>query len=359
MKPDRTRLLLNALADGELSRWTAAHVRRHLQTCAACRAEYAQIQALGAQAREWRAVAAPAGLQTRLAEALRQLPDTEKEAPMPSTVVPFAPSRPRPAVRWQPLTGAAALAAALVGAALLLPGSPGRPSIAFADVQRAMEAVQTASWTQTQTRYDLRGTMTLHNTQRIWLRRDPPAYAEQDSASSLPQVPGGEYAGLTHYVSNSLGQINFHVHDGVYYLHPARDIARQVQDTIDSLVSARGETPGRAERVTLDGRPALFFHQHFHVTLGAVDEEGQKTPPAYRVMDGDESFWVAPDTLCVLRKHSDMVWGPQRIVQDAHDFQYGRSAPAGVFEISLPPGARVTKDDGHGNKTVLAPHGHE
>jgi hypothetical protein len=329
MKTDPIRPLLNPLADGELSGWTAARVRRHLKTCAGCRTEYGAIQALGVEAQAWRSVSVPAGFSARLAEAIS----------LSSSPLPFAPPHSRTAVRWRTLVGAGALGAALVAIALIFPGSLGHPNVAFADVRKAMQSVKAVSWVQTQTRYDLRGTPTLRNTQRVWVRREPAAYAEQDSVSSLAQVPDGEYAGPRRYVSTAYGQVNFHVQDGVYYLHPPQDITRQVQDTITDLTASRADAYNTPQRGTLNGRPALRFHQHS--------------------VNYDQTVWTDPRTLRVERKITNLITdspsGQERIVLDATDFQYDAPTPAGVFDLAPPIGAHVTEDDGKGNKTMIAP----
>ena len=368
---DRTRPLLNALADGELPPWTAARVRRHLKTCETCRAEHDALVALGARARAWRDIGhAPAALETRLTDAYARMTQTKEENPMPAAAespIHVAPP-PRPGRALRPaLVGAGALAALLAAAALFLPGSPGRPTVAFADVQRAMAGLADVSWTQTQQRYDLQGHLTLQNTQQFWVRRDRPAIAEQDSASTISQIPGGEYAGPTWMVSDAHGLINAHPRQGMYYLHPAEPIARRVQSTLDGLTASPGSGDSwKAEQATLLGRPALVFRQHIH---GLTDGDG----PERHTVDGDETFWADPHTLRVLRHRSDLVWGSFRVVTDggqtvtlpaehividAAGFQYDTPAPVGVFDLAPPSDAHVTEDDGQGNQTVVStpPH---
>ena len=336
MPSDRTPPLLNAFADGELSPLTAARVRRHLKTCAACRAEYEALQALGAQARAWHDVTAPPMLSVRLDAAIERLSTTEENTPMPSTAITLAPARPRIGLPWQPLAGAGVFAALLAAAALLMPGSPGRPTVAYAAVRQAMRGVRAVSWIETQTR-DKGGRVILHNTHRFWVRRDPPAVAEWYCASTLPQVPGEEYAGPTKSLSDARGQTYFHTREGVYYLHPTPGIQREVANTIDGLTASRVKDYGRPERVTLNGHPALRFHQ--------------------RAPEYDVTIWADPHTLRVVRKRTDEInhfpTGAEHIVLDATGFQYDTPAPAGVFDLTLPPGAHVTEDDGKGHKTVV------
>lgn len=355
----RVRLQLNALTDGELRPWAAARVRRHLRICPACAAEYQAIQGLDAQARAWRDVAAPAGLQAQIAHALSQSTlSSQEDTPMLHQAVLPLPTRRSLVMRFGPgLAPVGALAAlAVAGALLLLPGSPVRLRPAFADVRRAMQSVGSVAWTQVETRYDGSGHLILQKTQHIWVRRAPAAIATESDASSLPQTPGGEYAGPTRTLMNAQGIVNFHVRDGVYYQHPAPDIARVVQEQIDTLTDTRRGEYGKLKQVTLNGQPTLQFQLHFHMTnvrVTPVTPGMAHSDVSGHEMTGDETLWVNTDTLRVVRKRSDIVWGPQRIIQDASGFAYNQTAPAGVFDLAPPPAARVTEDDGRGNKTVV------
>ena len=66
----QTQPLLDAYADHALPAWQTYHVRRHLTACAACTAELADIQRLGAAVRAWRDTPALPTLSPRIAAAL-------------------------------------------------------------------------------------------------------------------------------------------------------------------------------------------------------------------------------------------------------------------------------------------------
>jgi hypothetical protein len=70
MKCDRVQRALNALADGELGRWTSWRIRRHLRRCADCGQVWQETLRLGEHARAWRSVSAPPVLRSRVAAAL-------------------------------------------------------------------------------------------------------------------------------------------------------------------------------------------------------------------------------------------------------------------------------------------------
>ena len=125
----QTQPLLDAYADHALNPWQASRVRRHLDGCAACAAQLDSVQRVSASVHAWRNVVAPAALQGRIADALPLAP-----------AVPVPP-RNRRVARRAAFT-LAGVAAAIGAGFWLLPGKPSQPTIAFADVQKAMEQVQ-------------------------------------------------------------------------------------------------------------------------------------------------------------------------------------------------------------------------
>lgn len=256
--------------------------------------------------------------------------------------------------------GAAAIALAILG--FLHSGNVVYATAAYADVRRAMSNVAAVSWIETQSRYDPEGRLTLRNTHHIWVRKSPPAIAEEDSASTVPQIKGGEYAGAARVLSDAHGQIRYDIRDHVYYLHPPADIVREVQSAVDSL-TAREMASGPIQKsfTTLHGHPAILFTQpvHFHAS------PDQKARIAF---DGEDKVWADPQTLRVLRRRSDLAYAPycvpnsrlipvtisaQRIIVDATEFVYNTPTPTGIFDLRPPKNAHVTEDDGKGNKTVV------
>ncbi len=129
---------LNALADGALPSLRAGPVRCHLAQCRDCAKAYAEIVQLGNEARSWRAAVPPAALAVRIALALP--PQTAR---MENTTMISERPLARPKQTAPRLVFAAALCLAALALFALWPGSPGRPALAYADVVRAMQQVQT------------------------------------------------------------------------------------------------------------------------------------------------------------------------------------------------------------------------
>lgn len=114
MDCNEARDLLDAYADNMLGLADTARLNRHLQGCAACRAELDGIRALG---HALRAQAprhpAPAALRARISAAL-------PAAPAPAAQRPAPPAATGPAVGWgAPAWGLAAMALVTAGALVL------------------------------------------------------------------------------------------------------------------------------------------------------------------------------------------------------------------------------------------------
>ena len=316
---------LNALADGELGAWAAARVQRHLQACPSCAAEYAELLALGDQARAWRHVTAPAGLETRIAAALRT-----QGGPLRVFV-------------WRPFAAVAATAAAVAAITLLIPGQPGRPAPAFADVERAMGAVQSVSWEWDDTWQQGR---TSHLSRRwAWVRRSPPATADYEADLdewSLSDARG--YVGYSRkhntYIKRPLEK---------YGQKDAQNLIRRFTEPfaaasdITPAVNAHW-TPWRRERVMLEGRPCWeFSREERQNPAQASPQAGRLAPPSrglYRMR-----LWADTGTLRVARiefaRSGSDSGGPPRTVFS--NFQYNRTPPKGVFDWSPPLGAKEFK----------------
>lgn len=308
---------LNALADAELSAWAAAHVRQHLKTCPDCAAEYRAIQVLSAQARAWGDVTAPAELEARIAAALP------------------TPERKR-RITWRPV--AAAVAAALFALmALFTPGQPGRPAPAFADVERAMGAVQSASW-QSEF-FWTRGRVRVSR-QRTWVRRMPPAIAGYD-------VEFDERS-----LTDQRGYVDYSPKKNTYIKHPPeKDVSKDVADLLRRItdpIAGAGDirpsaathwTPWRREKVTLEGRPCWKFSREERRDSGAK----RHAPPSQGLKQ--MSLWADVGTLRVARIEFHHTGSDDNGIKRAvfSDYQYNRTPPKGVFDWSPPPGAKEFK----------------
>jgi anti-sigma factor RsiW len=119
MNCNRVQQALDALADGELGRWNAWRMERHLARCAACSAAREETRRLGEQARAWRNVTAPQALKARIAAALAASPQPEERTPAPAVSPRSISAKEKlrmAATRWGwAMTLAAILAALWVG----------------------------------------------------------------------------------------------------------------------------------------------------------------------------------------------------------------------------------------------------
>ena len=233
----------------------------------------------------------------------------------------------------------------------LFPGQPGRPTIAFADVEQAMQQVETLSW-ETEERTDNRPGQKFEGTNLTfinWLRRDPPAIAmtdfnwtpshDFDIDKTLMDVRGAlslskrecfavpllkvsvkqrverQIRGLTQFPQNT----------------PPSEAKAQVQTTATNLhqtyVSVNGQRQARFDRDVMtvwtldDGHTT---HRLVHVTTWA-------DPETHRIVRIEAH--VSEDTTGI-RPFSTMI-------QD--HFQYNQTPPKGTFDWSPPAGVRVVR----------------
>ena len=154
---------LNALADRALPLWQAARVRRHLAACPACAAHLASIQRLDTAVRTWNDALLPDMLGPRIAAALP-----------PSAALPL----PRRTFSVRPAaTGLTAAAAAFAAVLWFLPGQPGQPTIALADVEKAMANPNIVSSIDDTKIYGPKLSLLSHYRVQSWARRKSPAIA--------------------------------------------------------------------------------------------------------------------------------------------------------------------------------------
>ena len=337
MTCDQTQPLLNAFAAHELGWGTAWRVRRHLAACPACTAELAETRRLDSRVRAWRDVSAPAGLQSRIANALPSAPPVS------------APRRPATARRV--VVGLAGMAAAGAAFFWLTPGQPGRPTIAFADVEQAMQQVQMVSFDFNSYVYDAQGHLIPSATtfsQRVWLRRTPAARAYLDRKMSELNLKDGRG-----YLSHSLkkGLYLKRPHDGKVPV--AQDVARQLGEFIEAPTDADvlanpamgwAFTPWQQQRVILNGMTCLKFTR---TITHPISDDGRGIMSKRRgITHGN--IWVDAKTLHVIHIEntgdaSFMNKGyRERTVFD--NFHYDETPPPGVFDWSPPAGAKV---EGH------------
>lgn len=344
----QSQTLLDAYADGELSHLAAFRLRRHLTTCAACTAQLADIQRLGAAVHAWHNVPAPAALGDRLTALLP-----------PATSVPM-PSRNRRIAR-RAAVGLAGVAAAIGTGFWLLPGHPSQPTIAFADVKQAMAKIQIVSWksrtivTDAEW-YPLRSQKMPDAYRVTWLRRDPPAVA------TIGQ-PGGSVL-----LSDRRGNLE-HTAQGNYVMFPpnhvvgiglAKDIESQIKAlTEEPVLVSPTSTPNfhskftnlQQQSVLLGGQKRILFTFDGEVIISAIVFHDRVVFPQAHYFT-HSSTWVDPATHLVTRverrqwTHYDYVRKQypqpnQRMISIDSDFHYNQAPPPGVFDWSPPEGANV------------------
>ncbi len=340
--------LLDAYADHALPVWQAYCVRRHLTACSDCTAQLADIQRLGAAVHAWHNVPAPAALEGRIAAVLPQI----ASAPMP-------PRNRRVARRTS--MALAGVAAAIGIGVWLLPGKPSQPTIAFADVQKAMQQVQIVSWKSylvvTDAKWHPLRDQKLPGSYGItWLRRDPPAIA------TIAQPRGS--------VSLTDGRGNLeHTAQGNYVKYPpnsvigiglAKDVENQIKAlTEEPVLASPTSTPDfhskftnlQQQLVLLDGQKRILFTFNGEVIVSAIVSHGRTIFPQAHYFTR-HSIWADPETHLVTRTelrqwvHYDYVGKQfdqpnQRMISVESDFHYNQAPPPGVFDWSPPPGANV------------------
>ena len=341
MTCDQVWPLLEAFTAHELGWGTAWRVRRHLAACPACASELAETSRLDARVRAWRDVPAPASLQSRIAAAL-------------AAVAPAAAPR-RPVVVRRAVVGFAGVAAASAAFFWLVPGHPGRPTIAFADVEQAMQQVKSVSYDMNSHIYDKQGRLvggvvvpgvsaqSYHN----WLRRTPAANAQYDANMHewrLEDERGtvsysqrlNEY--LKQQPDGNIGQtINKRMR---LLTEPPADEAPDPLHYNDYRVQ-----PWQRQETTLGGRNCSAFTTEIDRTVMTADGD---------TADGSthETIWVDEQTLHIIRIEfiGDL---PLHMVPNGEGYQersvfdnfhYNEAPPPGVFDWSPPPGVKV---EGH------------
>lgn len=319
---------LNALADGELSAWAAARVRRHLRTCSVCATEYQAIETLSTQTGAWRDVTAPTGMETRIAAAL-SLP-----RPQEQTV------GPRKRLAWRPIVAMAVAAIIFAAVALFTPGQPGQPTVAFADVERAMQQVNVIHCTQLFEEYEDNDVTQTQSHSEVWLRRNPPGimmHTVYDKAEAK-RIRGRiiKHIRESIIVADTRRGIDYQPKNHRCYLSPPDP--PQVEAVFRSLTNptdTHWPTGGRKlelassadpERVTLSGHPALKFVLSGQVTRGPLITK---------------TVWADPDTRRIIQIEERDTSQGNVTVWLFRDIRYDELPPADAFDMTPPPGAKT------------------
>ena len=337
MTCDQIQPLLEAFAGHDLSPLTRWRIRPHLTQCPTCTAELAESVALTARVRDWQNVPAPAGLEARIA------------ALLPAA----APAPARPPLR-RAAVGLAGLAAALAAAFWLVPGQPGRPTVAFAEVEQAMQNVQTVSWHFTAQMNDKAGDKSkpVKLTYTNWLRRIPAASATTDYQSApdtyfdvvenLPMKTLKDDRGYFLLSKSGYTVISASIPASQVITRQIESLTQFPQATIASSSSVGGGkttvTSFHQENVVVDGQNQIRFDRDIKTVWPEVN--GKNTHRLVHVID-----WVSVDTYRLVRVEihlTEDTTGIQPFITLVQDqFQYNTPPPPGVFDWSPPPGAKV------------------
>lgn len=342
MTCETARPQLEAFYDRELTVWRAWSLRRHLAGCPACAAQVHSLR--------------------RLDTLLATADPARRAAVTTPFLLPFRRMRLSLA-----LTGS--IAASLLTLALLLwlPGQPGRPTIAFADVEQAMQNVQTAAWSETDTFYDRSdGSKTNTLVTQAWVRLNPPAYARRILPTQV----------LTDYdrsLTNDQGRITYSSRSRKYMIDrtnttPGPEMQRQVHNLILGQVLAPTSaairvpsrnafaviSPWQMDTDRVGGRRLLRFRRTVRPRpITSV------VKPSMRAAPIDETVWADPRTHFVARVERRIydAWHPERLLQVAvlAEYRYNVTPPPGVFDLTPPPGAKVLVQDWRGHAVTLTP----
>ncbi len=340
MTCDQTQTCLEAFAGGELGWGMAWRIRRHLAGCAACAAQLAETRHLDSRVRAWRDVPTPAGLGDRIAAAL--------PPPLPVSALPNR----RVHVTRRAAVGLAGIAAAAAAFFWLLPGQPGRPTIAFADVEQAMQQVQTVSWVAEAEVYDKPDlkTGTLKVAVINWLRRDPPAVA----STGADVTPSHNSNGVK-TLNDARGQF-FLTKDQCTVLPGPNDLIRQtVENQIRSFTRFPQAAPSSAFGRRVQTTPTNF--RQISVVLNGQDQvrfdRDIKTVWIWKGRTDYQlshvSTWADPETHRVTRNESHVSedtrmgrsFKPYIVIED--QFRYDQTPPKGTFDWSPPVGMKVIR----------------
>lgn len=338
MTCDQTQPLLEAFTARELGWGMAWRVRRHLAACPACASELAETRRLDSRVRAWRDVPAPAHLQSRIAAALPSAP------PVPASRIPVTARRAA--------VGVAGVVAAAAAFFWLVPGQPGRPTIAFADVERAMASVKIMGWTDEVTFYNTDRTVRRHNIRKVWVRTSPPAIADI-------RYPTLSQARQTQSLEDEHGEAELNL-EGHYVI---RDDQHKVADEVQKALLQRAQVldgladPGSKspkypfdrdkilswERSTLRGQSVVKFASttNFSCTYPAYPPG---PPPQHNVTAvGKETLWIDSRTHRVVQseRHAETQEGKPIYDLKEYNVSYDRMPPPGIFDHFPPLGAAV------------------
>jgi len=222
----------------------------------------------------------------------------------------------------------AAPAAAAVVLLLLLTS---RPTPAFAEVERALQATRTAHWTETITQFPAGGAPASSRRAEHWARTEPPARLEHHEN------------GLRILMTSEAVR--------VYQPYPVERYTRSESpsgtgELMRRAILYRIITPAEADRTapslgwkgsrsSLNGTPAIRFTREYQFSPAPLPQA------VARKMRIAETVWVDVETYRVLRTEQKQFNGrPGRLefLTVGEGFRYDQASPPGAFEWRIPPG---------------------
>jgi hypothetical protein len=359
MTCEETQSQLDAYADGELGWGAALRVRHHLVGCGGCASELTQIRQLDNRIRGWRDVPIPIAFRSRIAAA---------HPPISS-----AASQRQPFPTRRAVVGLAGLAAVASVFLWLLPGQPGRPAIALADVEQAMQQVETLSWLKSSYYTDQYGNKTdqYGNKAKIegtspsyytWLRRKPAAIASIYKSRGWRELTDkrGEIFQQTadNYQKYGIGAFR------------EKDMSKRVDVLIKRMTQLPTDKMGLKSSgntiISYTGNPRHAVSSPFHILRMPVQERQIEVngriqtlftrvedmtvatsiyPAPFNVIHIKQQIWADPITHRIAQVEIENSGGG--LGPNLHsfvlfsDFHYNETPPPGVFDWSPPTGTII------------------
>ena len=334
-------------AAGDVSKRRRLMMERHSADCPQCAAIQAETDALFQRTQTaFRSASPPSGLDFRLWR------ETGAGRPVPSRRLHL--------LRGLAL-GTIVAASIAGGAALLLPGSPLRPIVAFAQVEKAMGEIQIVRWRSRAIQsVGLRpdGIFEIYKPKGFsvtWARLDSPILSRVSGKNRMVYTPTHCYqidddaSGVTAYARFEWGLSAYGAEGGdnktpreillSNILFPKEDTGERQWKTQGLTVR---RTPWRVKKETLSGRSVLRFDGELQFTQDISKDAHFR----WKEIGTKQTIWVDPDTYRIIERRDSTAFsnGKETVesVGESDDFQYNVTPPTGVFAYQPPVGQRFS-----------------
>ncbi|MBW3622643.1 MAG: zf-HC2 domain-containing protein [Armatimonadetes bacterium] len=314
MNCHRVQANLDALCDGELSRWMALRVKRHLRHCSACTALGEETARMGERMRIWRDQPAPEEWHRKMSQ--RALPIAENLVSSPPAPYLFpieSPLRLREKTTMKRLS----LACAVLAAAGVLAAISLRPSPAYAQLQRMsnaflnLKSAHFVGWRQGPNDTKIPLELWFAEPNRSW-QKSGDELEISDGAHVWRYREGGKAARRQPFTPTD------------------RAAAWKRMFTLDALLQSVQTDPNR---MTDLGRQTVNGESLRVIRLNGPD------------LDRRVTFWVDPDTNLIRKFLEEQSAGPEgetwRVRAASERIEYDVTPPADRFAFTPEPGMRV------------------